>query len=287
MAIAGRVYPPFDAAFAETSLRAARTAFAWLEKNPAVAFQNPKGVVTGEYGDAECGDERLWAAAELWRSTGDEAYHRAFLEAAPGYRATLRSVGPPAWPEVAPLGLWTYALGSGKDKPTADWIRQDSLKAANDVVARTAANGYLISMTPTDFVWGSNGVAANYGMQLLVANALSPDARFVEAALDNLHYLLGRNSFALSWVTGVGARPFKKPHHRPSGADKNVLPWPGLLSGGPNRLRQDPVMQKLPNLPPAKMYVDDEGSYASNENAINWNAPLVFLLTGASSHGRR
>jgi endoglucanase len=46
-------------------------------------------------------------------------------------------------------------------------------------------------------------------------------------------------------------------------------------------------MQKLPNLPPAKMYADDEGSYASNENAINWNAPLVFLLTGASSHGRR
>jgi endoglucanase len=29
------------------------------------------------------------------------------------------------------------------------------------------------------------------------------------------------------------------------------------------------------------MYLDEEGSYASNEVAINWNAPLVFLLAGA------
>jgi endoglucanase len=26
------------------------------------------------------------------------------------------------------------------------------------------------------------------------------------------------------------------------------------------------------------MYVDDEGSYSTNEIAINWNAPLVFML---------
>lgn len=39
-------------------------------------------------------------------------------------------------------------------------------------------------------------------------------------------------------------------------------------------------MRKLPDLPPAKMYIDEEASYASNEVAINWNAPLVFLLAG-------
>ena len=41
-------------------------------------------------------------------------------------------------------------------------------------------------------------------------------------------------------------------------------------------------MAKLPELPPAKMYVDDEASYATNEIAINWNAALVFALAGAS-----
>jgi hypothetical protein len=53
-------------------------------------------------------------------------------------------------------------------------------------------------------VWGSNGVAANYGMELLVANVLAPDPAFVESAQDDLHYLLGRNAFSLSGATQVG-----------------------------------------------------------------------------------
>ena len=39
-------------------------------------------------------------------------------------------------------------------------------------------------------------------------------------------------------------------------------------------------MQKLADLPPAKMYLDVQESYATNEIAINWNAPLVFVLAG-------
>jgi len=123
-------------------------------------------------------------------------------------------------------------------------------------------------------------VVANYGVQLLVANVIAPDARYVASALDNLHYLLGRNTFSLSFVTGVGAHAVMHPHHRPSGADSNAQPWPGLLSGGPNRSKQDPAMRKLPDLPPARLFADEQESYASNEIAINWNAPLVFLLAG-------
>jgi endoglucanase len=97
--------------------------------------------------------------------------------------------------------------------------------------------------------------------------------------MDNLLYLLGRNTFSLSWVTRAGANPFRHPHHRPSGADNNAEPWPGLLAGGPNAGRQDAALKALPTgLPPAKIYIDDQASYASNEVAINWNAPLVFVL---------
>nr|MDQ3821020.1 glycoside hydrolase family 9 protein [Acidobacteriota bacterium] len=188
--------------------------------------------------------------------------------------------GPPSWANVAPLGLWSYALGGGTDRQTVEKIRQASLKAADEIVDRTNVDGYRISMTTRDYVWGSNGVVANYGVQLLVANALKPDRRYVETALENLHYLLGRNTFSLSFVTRVGENPFRHPHHRPSVADANPEPWPGLLSGGPNQRRQDGAMKRLPDLPPAKMYLDDQEAYAANEVAINWNAPLVFLLAG-------
>lgn len=182
------------------------------------------------------------------------------------------------------MGLWTYALANreGADASAVAAIRKSSVEVAKRIAQRTEADPYHVSLVAKDYVWGSNGVAASYGLQLLVANAFSPDAAFVNAAQDNLHYLLGRNTFSLSWVTQLGEHPYRHPHHRPSGADKNEEPWPGLLSGGPNAGRQDAVLAALPkDTPPAKVYADDQGSYASNEIAINWQAALVFLLAGS------
>ncbi len=283
MAIAARVYKPFDEKFSQRSRLAAQKAWTWLEKYPNVLFRNPSGVSTGEYGDSSCSDELLWASAELWRTTGDDVYNRYFLAHFEDQRKTIRPTGPPTWGSVGAMGLWTYVLGPKPDAAADAAIRRDSLAAADEIVKRTAANAYRISMTTRDYVWGSNSVAANYGVQLLVANQMQRDPRYVNTALENLHYLLGKNTFSLSWVTQLGSNPFKHPHHRPSGADENPDPWPGLLSGGPNRGRNDPLMQKaLPaTTPPARMYLDDQESYASNEVAINWNAPLVFLLAAA------
>jgi endoglucanase len=54
---------------------------------------------------------------------------------------------------------------------------------------------------------------------------------------------------------------------------------PGFLVGGPNTGQQDarhcPV--PYPSTLPALSYLDHFCSYASNEVAINWNAPLVYV----------
>lgn len=280
-AIAARVYKPFDAKFAAQNLSAARRAWLWTERYPNVIFRNPPGISTGEYGDNECKDERVWAAAELWRTTGDAGYNDFFLKNYSEFLPKLDAPAAEGWREVAPMGLWSYALAhrSGADSNAVAQIRNSSLAVARRIAQRTQADPFHVSLESRDYVWGSNGVAAAYGMQLLVANALSQDPALVNAARDDLHYLLGRNTFSLSWVTQLGENPYRHPHHRPSGADNNSEPWPGLLSGGPNAGRQDAVLQRLPpGLPPAKVYADDQASYASNEVAINWQAALVFLL---------
>lgn len=282
-AIAARTYKPFDAKFAAQALDAARRAWAWTEKNPDVSFKNPQGVSTGEYGDANCKDERLWAAAELGRTTGEPAFNDYFLKNYAGFLAALDS--PPAenWGQVSPMALWTYVLGKhkGADAKAVAAIRTRTLDAAHAVVERTRTNAYRTSMQARDYVWGSNGVAAGYGMYLLIANQFQPNPAFVDAARDNLHYLLGRNTFSLSWVTQLGEHAYQHPHHRPSGDGKHALPWPGMLAGGPNAGRQDDTLAALPkDLPPAKVYADELASYASNEIAINWQASLVFLLAG-------
>jgi endoglucanase len=277
MAATARIYTSIDAAFAGQALEAARKAFAWAEAHPAVLFGNAPGIGTGAYGDRDCSDEILWAAAELWRTTREDAFQKYFVDHYAALLPTVRPIGPPSWAGVGPMALWTYVLGGASDDASKA-IRQASIAAADEIVTRSAADGYRISLARTDYIWGSNAVAANYGLQLLVADAIQPNPRYREAAADNLHYLLGRNTFSLSYVTQLGTNPFLHPHHRPSGGDANQKPWPGLLAGGPNARKQDPAMKNLPDLPPARMYLDDQESYATNEIAINWNAPLVFLL---------
>jgi len=281
MAMAQRAYARYDSAFAERAGLAAARAWDWLELNPYVTFNNPQGVSTGEYGDGDCSDERLWAAAELWRTTGNDAYHSHFLA---NYERFVDSASTPSWPHMAPMALWTYALSGREniDATARDLIGARVSQVANELVDRIAANPYRTAMTSGDFIWGSNAQAANYSMLLLVANALAPDPRFANASLENLHYLLGRNPFSVSWVTAVGTEWFKKPHHRPSVADGIQEPWPGLLAGGPNKDRNDNILLNLPaSLAPMKIWSDHPDSYSGNENAINWNAPLVFILAGA------
>jgi len=286
-AIAARVYQPYDPKFAARALEAARKAWAWTEKYPNVTFKNPPGISTGEYGSNDCRNQRLWAAAELWRTTGEAQYSDFFLK---NYADFLRDLDTPPGVKFDPVGsmaLWAYALPMGKapnanadPKATAE-IRRRSVAAARMLVERTRANPYYVSIQPRDYVWGSNGIVAEYGICLLIANLFQPNTGFVDTARDNLHYLLGRNTFSLSWVTQVGEHPYEHPHHRPSGDGKHDKPWPGLLSGGPNKDREDKILAALPSgLPPERVYADETASYESNEICINWQASLVFLLAG-------
>jgi len=58
---------------------------------------------------------------------------------------------------------------------------------------------------------------------------------------------------------------------------------PGYVAGGPNGHMQDrgdveKAGVAYPDTHPARSYIDHTSSYASNEIAINWNAPLVLVL---------
>jgi endoglucanase len=298
MATASRLYRPYNKTFSEHCLQSAEKAWSWLERHPDVPFSNPPGVRTGGYADKDCSDEQLWAAVELWRVTGNPAYHRIIriqvMRRAP---RLVDPTNPCSWSQVAPLAYWSYAL-SGRDdcdKEVLKLIRQSTLSAAQEVAARTAQSPWRHSLLRQNFIWGSNAVALNYSLLLRIADRMGPNQAFRDAAMDNLHYVLGRNAFDTCWVTRLGTHSTQHPHHRPSanlpvapenaspgkaGETSKFGPWPGLLSGGPNFGRQDPALRRLSDdTPPGLCWVDERESYAGNEVAINWNAPLVFALS--------
>jgi len=272
-AIGARVYRKFDREYADRCLAAAERGWTWVQANPNVLYQrNPQGIGTGGYGDGDASDERLWAAAELFRTTGKAPYKAYFAANYGKFSPTLKADSAQGWGNVSNLAMFTYALAGRRAEPTiVRQIRDDALKAADGIVARINANGYRMPLSSKEYYWGSNSVVANYGIMLLLAGRLQPKAEYRNAALDSLHYLLGRNAFNTSYVTQVGTKWAMNPHHRPSGADKLAQPWPGLLVGGPNAEGKTP---------PARQWKDETGSYTTNENAINWNAALVFLLAG-------
>jgi len=283
MAIAARCYRPFDPTFSARCLAAARLAWTWTREHPNVIFKNPPTVLTGEYGDTDCTDELLWASAELYNTTLESQYESALLESIQPLLPNLK-ITVPSWNNVASLGLWAYAFAPRhKLSPVVDAIQQATQAAAAELITRIHTSGYGNTLSLDDYHWGSNSNAGNQSLLLLVANHFQPSPTTLNAALSNLHYLLGRNCFGVSWVTQLGHRPFQHPHHRPSAAAGIAAPWPGLLSGGPNAHGGDVIADALPKSPPMRMWLDDQRAYSMNEIAINWNAPLVFLLAAANN----
>ncbi|MEF2967651.1 glycoside hydrolase family 9 protein [Paenibacillus sp. M1] len=279
MAMAARVYRPFDGEFADRCLAAAERAWRWLADHPdAPGFTNPGDVGTGEYGDNLDLDERYWAAAELFRTTGDEAYHREFLVLA-AQQFPKYDLG---WANMGAYGTIAYLFGDrAKADPALYGRLLDGLIAeAERFAAISASDSYGISLTPTDYSWGSNMVVLNRAMLLLLAYHLGGSKKYEVIALDHIHYLIGRNALDISYVTGFGDRPVMHPHHRPSVGDKVAQPVPGLVAGGPNRgLNDDCMLEHLQGMPPAQCFIDDEQSYAGNEVTIYWNSPAVFVVS--------
>ena len=285
-AIAARVYKDFDPDFADKCLLAAEKAWKFLyfhnEQIPKGGFKNPAGTNTGQYTDGFDGDERFWAATELFLTTGKDTYNEYILK---NYNYWNPIISAPAyWWEVNVLAVISYLYSDRKDKDEQmiEKIKNDLQTHADELLNRIENNGYRYVLEEKDYIWGSNSVALNYAINLIVASEILNNARTIkykQAALDTLHYIFGRNPFSRSYVTGVGTNYVKNIHHRPSVSDNMDAPYPGLLAGGPNMKKNDPVLRQLPfDTPAAKCFIDDTGSYASNEIAINWNAPLAYVL---------
>lgn len=282
---ASRILQNFETQFpglADSCLRASRNAYAWALKNPQVLYDQDRmnqefdpDVVTGAYGDRSVRDEFFWAACELFVTTREES----FLAQLKSYSDTALSV--PGWNNVRLCGYYSLLRNMSeltkRDPAFASQVESAFLKFSERLASLRSGNPFncVMGKNPSDFVWGSSAVAANQAIVLLTAYKLTGKQTYFENALHNLDYLLGRNGTGYSFVTGHGDKTPMHPHHRPSEADGIAEPVPGMLSGGPNPAMQDKC--SYGSSFPDEAFVDDVCSYASNEIAINWNAPLVYI----------
>jgi endoglucanase len=290
---AARIFRPYDRAFADRCLAAAQKSYQFLKAHPDFHRPDPVDVHTGAYEIRKNGEisgrlngipnNRLWAAAELWETTGSRDALRDLETRIQDVHGQFNFEFD--WDEVKNLGLMKYLSSQrpGRDPALVALVRSNLLALADVTVQNCRQHGYA-SPIGSLYSWGYNGFVARQTMILMAADRLTrnppgtvlhgaqllqpaPDRlpgkpEYRAACQDALNFLFGRNYFGRSFVTGLGFNPPEHPHDRRCADGRDA--WPGYLVGGPN--------------PKATDWQDAQDDARRNEIAINWNAALVYAL---------
>jgi endoglucanase len=262
MAQASRVFRSVDTNFANTALAAAVKSYNFLQAHPGNHEADLSAFNTGGYQTSDP-DDRLWAAAELWETTGEEKYLLDF-------EARARNLGSSVdtdfdWGNVKNLGMITY-IRSARGRRNAEVVTDvsDSLVGAANAIAQARGSHAYGRPLGNSYYWGANGSVARQAVVLYSAYWWTGNGTYLDTIADGITHLFGRNFYGRSYVTGLGVDPPANPHDRRSASDDVVAPWPGYLVGG--------------GWPSGTDWQDEEASYQTNEIAINWNSALVYAL---------
>lgn len=285
-AVCTRIWKNIDVAFSQKCLTAAEIAWKASLVNPDVFAGNTPGQGGGNYEDNNVSDEFYWAASELFITTGKEEYETYLLNS--NQFAKIDSFD---WGNTAVLG--TISLVTVKNELSSQklMLLKNSIKEYSDaMLKRQNADGYLV-LIEGSYPWGSNGMILNNMMLMGLEYRISKENKYLNSVRSSMDYIMGRNPVNQSYVSGYGTYSMQYPHHRFWANDPaNGFPPPpsGAVSGGANAAPSDPVAlnANLMSLGESKRYVDNIGSFSTNEVAINWNAPLVWVATFLNANNR-
>jgi len=258
-------------------------------------FSNPVDVVTGPYADFWQDDNLFWAMTERYLTmisdegnNGPGEEQNSFLQEIEQWLAKI----PEAHYFEGHPDNWTCnvifpavsLLLRAPDLEVSRKIKERFLAYINKLFRQQQDSLFQMSVGDS-LIWGSNGMIASAGVLFYIAALVTDDQKYYQGAWGHLHYLLGGNPLDFSFVTGFGQRTPRNPHYRPSTHRPDVPP--GFLVGGANAgfdagdFVLAPARQAAPD-EPALHYTDamryGYASWASNEVAIYWNAPLLALV---------
>ena len=261
LAKASRSFRPYDEAYADRCLEAAMKSYRFLQSHPEQHRADQSQFSTGQYA-SEDSDDRLWAAAEIWKATGDAS-------ALNDLEQRIRKSGKKFefgfdWGGLNNLGFLTYLLSErdGKDERLVVALKKSLFRTVDRMCDYSSTHGYA---RPFDeYYWGCNGTVARQSILLHAAWKLNPKPAYRANILNALNHLFGRNVHGRSYITGLGDLPPLYPHDRRLDFNNPGTAWPGYLVGGPN--------------PKAEDWFDTIESYRTNEIAINWNGALIYAL---------
>ena len=293
LAQASRIYAPYDAVTAAQWLELARVSYEWLASNPnfVPSTQDALGFSTGRYTTHDDPysikkdydrDKRLWAAIELWETTGEQRFLQDFENL-----ARVNEFGSEIdWGERGGMNGVAYITYLTSERDGRRQSLFDSLKTRLFVLAdaladSSARHAYGRTFGSSTYYWGIHGslTATTYILNAasMFAENITTRKKYRDAGHEVIGHIFGRNFYNRSFVTEVGHNPPQNLHDRRSMSQSR--PWPGYLIGGPHSI-SDSRHNNLCSTPHATCWKDDADDYWTNEIAINWNASMIYALAG-------
>ncbi|MGV6808588.1 MAG: glycoside hydrolase family 9 protein [bacterium] len=279
-ALAARIYQKYDPVVAQLYLKAALQSWQWLEKQ--------ENTLLDEYDNDNSGsgpytfnsidqdkylrihvDDKFAAAMELYLTGKKPELANYLSDSEPHLKMAIME-----WKNPSAQAMLT-SLWHPKAQDNLSIMRSSLRAKLKDRAAaayqRTTSSAF--GLANHRFIWGSNKMAAQEGVLLAQAAYYFKQKAYRDAAWDQFHYLMGRNAFNQTFVSGFGTHPVKNVNHLYSKASGFYIV--GLHVGGPNNGAQAGIAPKNKN---ALSYIDSDQSYATNEYAIDYNSALLSLL---------
>ncbi|MBN2342240.1 MAG: glycoside hydrolase family 9 protein [Deltaproteobacteria bacterium] len=163
-----------------------------------------------------------------------------------------------SWRNMARYGLMELALDEGTPAELRTFAKEKLIQCADEwLIPRWEKDGYKIVALGWEYYWG---IAANTSEKvhlLAMVAKLTGNKKYMIAARDNWHWLMGRNPNAYSMATGIGRAPTKLYHLEwgPYSDERNIPPAPGFVIVGPN-FRDLPELS--PNAPAKALLWDNQ-----------------------------
>lgn len=280
LAHAALIFEPFDADYAATLQNAAEAGWAYLEANP-------EGVapVSGPYSDDDDSDDRFWAAASLYRLTGEAVYHDYVKQEYQNVETFFDSETDNAY-GVGGMGMvaWLQYMASAEKEPELTTYFEEMFRPwFARMAGRWQDSAWNIALLDEDFYWGSNYVVLTTPIVMAIGSELlgGMDETAVVLSQHALDYLLGDNPLRFSYVSGYGTDRMQMPFSTQWSQDGIPAAPPGILAGGPNAYNNSLLFSNFAG----KRYVDSAGAWTTNEHTIYWNSALVFVAALAAAQG--
>ncbi|MCF7989875.1 MAG: glycoside hydrolase family 9 protein [Thiohalocapsa sp.] len=236
-AIYSRLMQRYRPAEADAVLDAALRAWAFVANNAiwppeGTHYTNPPQYPGGgTYAVGSSIPDMMWAAAELYRSTGDTVFQAH-------YRSLLGRVSMDL--SAAPNTTWGYwamanAPHANRDILLVENARRSIMVAADMKLNRSASAPYRSAKHP--YIpytgWYNFSVSPIDALALLQAHHLGGEPVYLDVATQLLDIILGANPQSKVYLTGIGDDPVRDPMDRISLNDANPEPVRGMSVAGP------------------------------------------------------